>query len=123
MKIFIVLMIFIVFISSVAVSAGKVSYILPMSCATQSMSPAIQCGDKAVAQTVSKSDLILVGDIICFNPDYSQFGYGGFRYVCHRVIEISSYGYLTKGDNNNRPDYYIQSKDIAFKIVKVVKNG
>ena len=100
------------------VDAGKVVYRLPLICTT-SMLPTFDCNDRVYVTNYVKGDELVVGDIICFNPDYRYF-MGNPRYVCHRIIETSSNDYyLTKGDNNPTYDYWVNSKNIAFKVVEI----
>jgi len=66
-----------------------------------SMLPTLEGGDLVVIQKVSISD-VHVGDIIVYNYLCSTSGFS----VVHRVIENTSTGLITKGDNNPEPDQY-----------------
>ena len=60
-----------------------------------SMSPAINLGDMIITSGVNPAD-IKVGDIITFKESTSI--------VTHRVVGITSIGFLTRGDANNAAD-------------------
>ena len=66
-----------------------------------SMLPTLEGGDLVVIQNVPLSD-VHVGDIIVYNSLCSTSGLS----VVHRVIQITSSGLITKGDNNPEPDQY-----------------
>ncbi len=67
-----------------------------------SMLPTLEGGDLVVIQNVPV-DQVHVGDIIV----YSGLCSAGGESVVHRVIQISSGGLITKGDNNPEPDQYM----------------
>ncbi len=67
-----------------------------------SMLPTLEGGDLVVIQNVP-IDQVHVGDIIVYNGLCSTGG----ESVVHRVIEITSGGLITKGDNNPEPDQYL----------------
>lgn len=67
-----------------------------------SMLPTLEGGDLVVIQKVAISQ-IHVGDIIVYNGLCSTGG----ESVVHRVIQITSSGLITKGDNNPEPDQYL----------------
>ncbi len=67
-----------------------------------SMLPTLEGGDLVVIQNVPV-DQVHVGDIIV----YSGLCSTGGESVVHRVIQISSGGLITKGDNNPEPDQYM----------------
>jgi signal peptidase I len=102
------------------VDAGKVVYRLPIMCST-SMSPTFNCNSRVYVTNYAKGEELKVNDIICFNPDYRMFEGNGYRYICHRIIDISpsTNQYLTKGDNNLNWDYWVNPRDIAFKVVNI----
>jgi signal peptidase I len=64
-----------------------------------SMLPTLEGGDLVVIQGVPVSDVHL-GDIIVYNNHCSTQG----ESVVHRVVNITSSGLITKGDNNPRND-------------------
>ena len=66
-----------------------------------SMLPTLEGGDLVVIQNVPIKD-IRVGDIIVYNGLCSSSGLS----VVHRVIQNTSGGLITKGDNNPEPDQY-----------------
>ena len=101
------------------VSGGKIVYNIPFI-KSYSMLPYINPDINIVKGIKYDSSIKLnTNDVICFNPDYRYFYGGGYRYVCHRIIDIKNNTYLTKGDNNPVEDYYVKEKDIQFKIVGV----
>ncbi len=64
-----------------------------------SMLPTLEGGDLVVIQGASISD-VHVGDIIVYNGLCSSGG----ESVVHRVVQITSGGLITKGDNNPNTD-------------------
>lgn len=64
-----------------------------------SMLPTLEQGDLVVVQNVPYGD-IHVGDIIVYDPPCSATGFS----VIHRVVEVTSSGFVTKGDNNGGTD-------------------
>jgi signal peptidase I len=101
------------------VTAGKITYRVPIVCDSNSMYPIFDCHSKVYVETYNKGEGLKINDIVCYNPDYRHFRNNGFRYICHRIIDIQDKTYLTKGDNNIINDYYILERDIAFKVVKI----
>ncbi len=93
-----------------------------------SMVPTFEDGDLVLISNVPATD-IHVGDIIVYSPPCSAVG----NSVIHRVIQVSSQGFVTKGDNNpyddrtsgiinpNAPNYgYVTPSCIEGKVVFVV---
>ncbi len=87
-----------------------------------SMLPTLEGGDLVVIQNVPFSD-IHVGDIIVYSGVCSTGG----ESVVHRVVQITSSGLITKGDNNNGPDQTlhiatspITAQCIEGKVVYVI---
>jgi len=68
-----------------------------------SMLPTLEGGDLVVIQSVPLSD-VKVGDIIVYGSPCSSTG----QSVIHRVVNITNEGLITKGDNNQRADQYLQ---------------
>ena len=66
-----------------------------------SMLPTLEGGDLVVIQNVPLGQ-IRMGDIIVYNGLCSTGG----ESVVHRVINVTSQGLITKGDNNPYPDQY-----------------
>lgn len=64
-----------------------------------SMLPTLEEGDLVIIQNVPFSDLH-VGDIIVYNPPCSATGSS----VIHRIVNFSSGGAVTRGDNNGYTD-------------------
>ena len=74
-----------------------------------SMLPTLEGGDLVVIQGVPISD-IRVGDIIVYNGYCSSLG----QSVIHRVVNVTSSGLITKGDNNPETD---QASNIAVSPI------
>jgi signal peptidase I len=74
-----------------------------------SMLPTLEGGDLVVIQNVPISD-IHVGDIIVYNNLCSSGG----ESVVHRVVQNTSSGLITKGDNNPQTD---QASNIAVSPI------
>lgn len=68
-----------------------------------SMEPAIQTGSLCFIQTKYDYDDIVVGDVIAYEL--------GNRLVTHRVVQTTSEGMITKGDNNDIRDGLTTSKE------------
>ncbi|MBA7618288.1 hypothetical protein ES703_25609 [subsurface metagenome] len=66
-----------------------------------SMAPAMPAGSLAITEPVDPTT-IEVGDIIAFNPPWDED-----VTVSHRVVEILSTGFVTKGDANEDPDPFV----------------
>jgi len=71
-----------------------------------SMLPTLEGGDLVVIQAVPISD-VHVGDIVVYNSLCSTSSLS----VVHRVVQVTSSGLITKGDNNGATD---QASNIAF---------
>jgi len=71
-----------------------------------SMLPTLEGGDLVVIQGVPISD-VHVGDIVVYNSLCSTSGLS----VVHRIVQVTSSGLITKGDNNGATD---QASSIAF---------
>ena len=84
-----------------------------------SMRPTFSCENSLYFCSASKSE-IKIGDIIAFSsPEYINDNYETF-YPIHRVIDITSKGFVTKGDNNIYVDNFIVPyKNIVGKLWKV----
>jgi signal peptidase I len=86
---------------------------------TDSMLPTLEVGDLVIVQSVSYSS-IHVGDVIVFSPPLA----GGGCYsevIVHRVVEITSNGLITQGDNrftNPRPDEPLSWPPVTPNCVK-----
>ena len=65
-----------------------------------SMLPTLEEGDMVVIEPVSSASQVHLGDIVVYNPPCSATGFS----VIHRVVNITSSGFTTKGDNNNEND-------------------
>jgi signal peptidase I len=66
-----------------------------------SMLPTLEPGDLVVIQSLSITQ-VHVGDIIVYNPPCSENGFS----VIHRVIQNTTSGLITKGDNNPVSDQF-----------------
>jgi signal peptidase len=67
-----------------------------------SMLPTLEPGDLVVIQGTTIGQ-VHVGDIVVYDPPCSANGFS----VIHRVVQITSEGLVTKGDNNPEPDQYL----------------
>ena len=83
-----------------------------------SMLPTLEGGDLVVLQSVPIGD-IHVGDIIVYGAPCSAGG----ESVVHRVINITSTGLITKGDNNQHPDQYLQAEIAVSPITQQCLEG
>lgn len=78
-----------------------------------SMEPAIPVGGLVLIKPVEPT-FLKVGDIICYR-------FSDERLVTHRIIEISSKGYITKGDANEEADpKLVKENDIIGAVVLTV---
>lgn len=98
-------LIFVVAIMILAVCMICFSFhIRPAVVMSGSMEPAIKTGSLLL---ISKADKdIAEGDVIAF--------YSGKAEVAHRVIEITSEGYVTKGDANETKDFSVVSENMVI---------
>jgi len=72
---------------------------------TGSMEPAIPVGSVVVIKPVNPETL-KVGDIICFKVSESTT-----ITVTHRIINVTTEGFITKGDANEDPDQWIVKRE------------
>jgi len=80
---------------------------------TGSMEPAISVGSLVLIKPVDTASL-KVGDIICYR-------FSDERLVTHRIIEVNSEGYITKGDANEEKDIKtVQSHEVVGSIVLTI---
>ena len=78
-----------------------------------SMAPAMPAGSLAITEPVDPTT-IEVGDIIAFNPPWDP---DPDVTVSHRVVEILSTGFVTKGDANEDPDpFRIGAEDVVARV-------
>jgi len=86
---------------------------------TGSMRPTFSCENTVYFCSASKNE-IKIGDIIAFlTPEYTNDDYETF-YTLHRVINITSKGYITKGDFNSVADnFVVPYRNILGKLWKV----
>jgi signal peptidase I len=76
-----------------------------------SMTPFIRDGDTITIAPVSEK--IRCGDVVAFmNPCRCKL-------TVHRIVNISSKGYLIKGDNMSEPDACVQRSSIIGRVVQV----
>ena len=83
---------------------------------SDSMKPFFDCSDTLIVYQNIEQDEIKLCDIIGFkSPEHL-----GYNWTIHRIIEINSDGYRTKGDANTNPDNYtVKFDDIIFKVIGV----
>jgi len=78
-----------------------------------SMEPSISVGSLVLIKPVETGSLT-VGDIICYH-------FSDERLVTHRIIEVNSEGFITKGDANEENDpKLVQKSDIVGSVVLTV---
>lgn len=73
-----------------------------------SMYPTIKDGQACLCD---KQENYKLGDIISF---YRLNGDTTVDFITHRIHEITPYGYITKGDNNDKIDYTTTPNDQVF---------
>ena len=82
---------------------------------TGSMEPAIPVGSMVVIKPADPETL-KVGDIICFKIESESA-----TTVTHRIINMTSEGFRTKGDANEEPDQWIVRKEnVIGKVIAVI---
>lgn len=74
---------------------------------SNSMYPTLKKGDLIIIKL--KNDNYIVGDIITYKDND--------MYTTHRLVEINSKGYVTKGDSNNTSDPIINKEKIIGKVI------
>jgi len=80
-----------------------------------SMEPAIPVGSVVVIKPVDPETL-KVGDILCFKIETESP-----TTVTHRIINITSQGFITKGDANEDPDTWIVKKEnVVGKVIATI---
>lgn len=75
--------------------------------ATGSMSPMIEEKELIIIKQCQNYD---VNDIITYSDLHGNL-------ITHRVLEIDSYGFMTKGDRNSSSDKYLSIENIHGKVV------
>jgi len=82
---------------------------------TGSMEPAIPVGSVVVIKPADPETL-KIGDIICFKLESESA-----TTVTHRIINITSQGFITKGDANEDPDTWIVKKEnVIGKVIATI---
>jgi len=82
---------------------------------TGSMEPTIPVGSIVVIKPANPETL-KVGDIICFKVETERP-----TTVTHRIIGITSQGFITKGDANEDPDTWIVKKqDVIGEVIAII---
>ena len=76
---------------------------------TGSMSGSIEANDVIVTH---KQNEYSVGDVISYSTDATS--------VTHRIIEVTSDGYITKGDANNTVDKPIKKDSVIGKVIFII---
>ena len=76
----------------------------------------------------SKQDEYVLGDIVSYYKNTGE----GVTFICHRIVNETSGGFITKGDNNEIEDPWPVEKEevfckidevsIAEKLVSMLKN-
>ncbi len=106
-------------VSNVSLNDGLVSETYynnekPMIIISESMEPTIMTNSLLIVENTPYTE-IKIGDIILINT--AKHGL-----VIHRVIENSSIGFITKGDNNELPDDWVVSEEMYKGKVKEIHN-
>jgi len=82
---------------------------------TGSMEPAIPVGSIVVIKPANPETL-KINDIICFKIESESA-----TTVTHRIVNITSEGFITKGDANEDPDTWIVRKEnVVGKVIAVI---
>ena len=82
---------------------------------TGSMEPAIPVGSIVVIKPVNPETL-KIGDMICFKIESESA-----TTVTHRIINITSQGFITKGDANEDPDQWVVKKEnVIGKVIATI---
>lgn len=103
----IIILIFCVYVAVKSKKTGEDIYILgykPYIISTGSMEPTLKVRGLVLIKEFPYED-VQVGDIISFVP--AEIG----KPVCHRVVEITPEGFITKGDNNKTDDMGVVTKE------------
>ena len=105
----VILILFVVI--TIALVSGLFKYSMS-SIASNSMYPSLKKGDAIIVKKLNDKEMgdLKVGDIIAFRD--------GDFIITHRIIEIKSGYYTTKGDNNNIKDVTKRKKDDIIGIVE-----
>lgn len=86
---------------------------------TPSMRPTLEVGDLVLVEAVQYSN-IHIGDVIVFSPPIPGGGCES-EVIVHRVVNITSQGLITQGDNretNPRPDEPLSWPPVTPECVK-----
>jgi signal peptidase len=103
------------FLLNSRIGGGQVYDVYP----TPSMRPTLEVGDLVVVQSVAYNS-IHVGDVIVYSPPISGGGCEA-EVIVHRVVNITSEGLITQGDNrftNPRPDEPLSWPPVTPECVK-----
>ena len=76
-----------------------------------SMEPAIDFGDMVLIRRQGAYEL---GDVVTFKPE------SGRSVVTHRVVEVTSSGYITQGDANNARDPEVTPDQMIGRVVRTI---
>ena len=98
-----------------------------ISCKTYSMSPTFDCYSKLEAVAVYNKSALQVGDIVRYSitiqmrrehPDW--FPDHSVGYIIHRIVNVTSKGFITRGDNNQINDpWIVEPRLVSMKVVKI----
>ncbi len=109
-----IFLIFYIVSSQIARSKGKPAYINLYTIVSPSMEPNIKVYDVILVKRVKNESDLKIGDVITFHTNV--YNTGGYT-VTHRIYDIlkeeDGTKYITKGDNNQRPD----DGEISFKDI------
>lgn len=101
----------IAFMAMIVIMVAVICLVLqfkPAIVVSGSMEPTIQTGSLLLVDKKDKD--IEVGDIIAYKNHEME--------VSHRVVDITSNGYVTKGDNNDNVDFYqVRESDLIGTVM------
>jgi len=98
-------------------------YSVGMASDTGSMEPTISGGEVVVIDQDVRASNIQVGDIIIFEVDCQDSRFVNSNYLGHRVVGVTSDGFITKGDANDHRDQSfdcideVEGEEIVGEIV------
>lgn len=101
----------IAFMAMIVIMVAVICLVLqfkPAIVVSGSMEPTIQTGSLLLVDKKDKD--IEVGDIIAYKNHEME--------VSHRVVDVTSNGYVTKGDNNDNVDFYqVRESDLIGTVM------
>ena len=103
----VVLIVNLLLIASFLISPYK-----PLIIRSDSMEPVLPVGSIVLAEKVYDTSMLKIGDIVTYkNPDIPFT-------ITHRIIEVTEQGFITKGDNLDKPDGEIKREWVSYRISK-----